>query len=141
VGRYKNVYVVERFDEGATIVSCRPIAPEPDDRHPAFIAHRAYFRKHTHDNGVGRGSARRQLDAALSAFGVRSEIARLSPPANQIWPSRTAAPVVLDQIPQHFDDRSGRKYVDELPGNLDLFSPTSPQIEPQVVARAEPEIK
>jgi hypothetical protein len=60
---------------------------------------------------------------------------------NQIWPSRTAAPVVLDQIPKHFDDRSGRKYLDELPRNLDLFSPTSPQIEPQVVARAEPEIK
>jgi hypothetical protein len=56
-------------------------------------------------------------------------------------PSRTAAPVVLDQIPKHFDDRSGRKYLDELPRNLDLFSPTSPQIEPQVVARAEPEIK
>jgi hypothetical protein len=35
--------------------------------------------------------------------------------SNQIWPSRPAAPGVLDQIPQHFDDRSGRKYLDELP--------------------------
>jgi hypothetical protein len=60
---------------------------------------------------------------------------------HQIWPSRTATPVVLDQIPEHLDDRGGRKYLDKLPRDLDLVSPPSPQIEPQVVARAQPAIK
>src|SRR3981189_3527511 len=56
-----------------------------------------------------------------------SEEELVVPIYQQIGPARTAAPIVFDEIPKHFNEANRRKDVDQLPGNSDLFIPMRPR--------------
>ena len=65
----------------------------------------------------------------------------LLPMNEEIWPSRIAAPVVLNEIAEDFHEGIGGHDLDQLPGNLDVFSPMRPQIVPEIATRPQPSIE